>query len=147
MTQGPDGRPGVPAIFADHSLSPRGASRRAEDEQHGNISGGIGQHIRRIGYRDPALPGGCKVDMFVADRESGHDPHRARQAGHEIRSEIIGRRDQQAVALPCRFKDFILRHDVVVRIEPRLIGFRQAMFNFLWELAGDQHAGGRRNHC
>ena len=86
--------------LAHHPLALAGAARGAQHQQHGDVGGGVGQHVGRVGDDDAARLGGRQVDMLVADREGGDRPGSlcGSAAERSGRHRFVGRTDQQRVA-------------------------------------------------
>ena len=65
-----------------------GAPRRGEDQEEGEVGGGLVEHPGRVAHRDAELGGGGDVDVVVAHRDVGDDlqPRRARPAARRRRS-------------------------------------------------------------
>src|SRR4029079_12507628 len=72
-------RPTDPAVGAQHGravVCPPGGAQHA---QHGDVGGGVGQHVGRVADQDVALGGGRDVNVLVAHREVGNHPYRTGQ--------------------------------------------------------------------
>ena len=76
-----------PASGAEVGLGVGGPPARGEDQEEGEVGGGLVEHPGRVAHRDPQLRRGGDVDVVVADRDVGNDlqPRRAGAAGRRRR--------------------------------------------------------------
>ena len=91
-------RPAHPVVGPQHGRALVGAPRGAQQAEHGDVGGGVGQHVGRVADRDAALGGRGDVDMLVADREGGDHADRGRQAGDGLGVQGIAGGAHDAVA-------------------------------------------------
>src|SRR5205823_8179009 len=62
-----------PATAAQVGLGVGGAARRGEEQQEGEVGGGLVEHTRRVAHRDAEVACGGDVDVVVAHRHVGND--------------------------------------------------------------------------
>ncbi len=136
-----DVEPG-PAALAEVGLGVGRPPRRREQQEEGEIGGGLVEHPRRVADRDPELGSGGEVDVVVAHGHVGDDLQPRRARPQDVGVDAIGEDADHRVHVGDRGPQVgggpglvaVALHDLVSggdeRIEPPL---RQ--------LAGDQDAG------
>ncbi len=66
-------RPTRPFAGSNHPLTRTQIPGRRKEQRPGEIGGGVGEHSRRGGHLDAAVPGGGHVDVVETDGVVGHD--------------------------------------------------------------------------
>ncbi len=118
-----------------------GAARRGQDQQHGDLGGGDGEHVRGVADLDAAGAGGGDVDMIEADAEraDGFDTRRQGGDGRGVEAVAGGGEDGiRALGAPREFGRGI---DPILRVEPRLEQARGAVLHGGGQAAGDEEGG------
>src|SRR5215218_5221462 len=84
------GTPSGPGSTAHVALPFPGPATDHEQQGHGDIGGGFGQHVGRVRYGEPACLGGIDVDVIVADAEVGQHAGAQRLGTEDLGAELVG---------------------------------------------------------
>jgi hypothetical protein len=66
--------PTHPPTISNECLTFLGPPRHRQDQEPGEIRGGIGEHVGRVGDHHPMPACGLEIDVVVSNRAVGHDP-------------------------------------------------------------------------
>jgi hypothetical protein len=139
--QHPGRRPTRPCPFAHHALAFVGAAGSAQQKQHGDVGGGVSQHIGRVGDDNAAGLGGCGVDMLVTDRKGGNDFDRAGQCFNHGGRQLVGWAGQQGIGSLGHPSQLLAAIEAIAEIEAWLVIAPQTFMNRFGELACDEDDG------
>jgi len=114
--------------------------RRPQHAQHGDVGGGIGQHVGRVAHQDAALGRRRHVDMLVAHREGRDHPHRGRQLADGVGIQGIARSAHDAVEALGRFDQRRAVIQLVLGVEPGIEIGRQPRLDVGREVPRGEHA-------
>ena len=91
-------RPALPRAAPDQPLSFADPPRRGQDQRPGQLRGGLGEHVRRIGDDHAALRRRWNVDVVVADGDVCDDLQVRRRVEQRLVDAIGQHADQPGLA-------------------------------------------------
>ena len=131
-------RPAHPVVGAEHVHALVGAAGGTQQAEHGDVGGGVGQHVGRVADDDAALGRRRHVDMFVAHREGGDHAHRGGQAGDGLGVHRVARGAHDAVTAGGGLDQGGAVIEPVVRVEDGVEIRRQPGLDVRWKVPGGE---------
>ncbi len=129
-------RPADPVVGPQHGRAFVRAARGAQQAEHRDVGGGVGQHVRRVADHDVALGRGGHVDMLVADREGGDHADRGGQGGDRRGVQRVAGGAHDAVEAFRRLGQGRAVIEPILGVEPCVEVRRQAGLDVGREVAG-----------
>ena len=136
VAQHPGRRPAAPGFVVDeHSGAFSQTTRNREDQRHGHIGGILGQHPRRIRYRNTATQRRRNVDMIDAVSVVGDQLESVSGLAEYRRVDAVGHRgDEHIRALHC-VRKLGDGQRPILEIKLRVEQFAHPRFNSVRQLA------------
>ena len=125
------------------ALEQRGAlgepPRHGENERHGHVGGVFGEHARRVGDDDAAVPRRLEVDIVDAGAELGDQFELRAGLAQYAPVDAVGHRGDEHVGGLHRFDQLFPGKGRVIKIEPRIEQLAKPGFHHVRQLARDNN--------
>ena len=114
-------------------------ARHRNDQRHGHVGGVFGQHARRIGDEDRAVPRRLQVDIVDAGAELGDQLEIGAGLAQHRPVDAIGNGRHQHIGDLDRVDQLFAREGLVFEIEPCVEKLAQPRLHHVGELARDDN--------
>ena len=133
------GRPALPVAAAQQPLALGEPARHREDQRHGHVRRVLGQHPRRVGHQDAALPGRGEVDVIDAGAEARDQLEVRAGLADQVAVDGVRHRRHEHVGLGHGLRHRLAVERPIVLIESGVEKLHHARLDLLGETPRHDH--------